>query len=90
MMFWDHGGWGSWDWLAMSMMMVAFWGLVIALILWVTRSARTGRTTDTARAHDVLAERFARGEIDAEEFTHRRELLHTGSRGGPTAGAGPR
>ncbi|MFE7492499.1 SHOCT domain-containing protein, partial [Kitasatospora sp. NPDC057541] len=36
----------------------------------------------------VLAERFARGEIDAEEYRHRLDVLReTG--GGPTPGAPP-
>ena len=85
MMYWDHGGWGAGDWLAMSLMMVVFWGAVIALILWLVRSARADRHADTrtppsAGADNVLAERYARGEIDDDEFTRRRNLLHTGAR----------
>lgn len=83
MMGWDNGSWSAGDWLAMSLMMVAFWGLLIALVVWLVRSFRSDEKSETTRAmthaDDVLAERFARGEIDEEEFTHRRELLHTGS-----------
>ncbi|WP_406097584.1 SHOCT domain-containing protein [Kitasatospora purpeofusca] len=42
-------------------------------------------------AEQVLAERFARGEIDAEEYRHRLDVLR-GSGGPPEAGppgAGP-
>ena len=85
-MMWNDGSWGAGDWLAMSLMMVVFWGLLIALVVWLVRSARNDptRTGDEqrsteCRADDVLAERFARGEIDEDEFTRRRELLHTGS-----------
>jgi putative membrane protein len=84
MMWWNHGGWGAGDWLAMSFMMVVFWGLVIALVVAVVRSAHSDRgsqhgpaDTIAQRADEVLAERFARGEIDEDEYTHRRTVLHT-------------
>ena len=83
-MMWDHGGWGAGDWVAMSLMMVVFWGALVALIVWLVRSPHdrdNDRGTPPAKPHadELLAERFARGEIDAEEFTRSRELLHTGS-----------
>ena len=63
MMGFNHGGWGAGDWLAMSFMMIVFWGLVVALVVWLARrtSADRGVTTGaTARTADlVLAERFA-------------------------------
>ena len=81
MMDWDVG-WGAGGWLAMSVMMVAFWGGIIALVVWAVRSATpraAGPFVDPARrAEDVRAERFARGEIDEEEFTQRRALLRPG------------
>jgi putative membrane protein len=80
MLWWNHGGWGAGDWLAMSFMMILFWGL---LVLWLVRSnrrdlVRTDRPTgDPAqRADEVLAERFARGEIDENELPKRRQVLH--------------
>lgn len=83
MLFWNHGGWGVGDWLMMSLSMVAFWAVVIAAVVWVVRasgndrvSASSGRSV-VVSADDVLAERFARGEIDEDEFTRRRGLLHT-------------
>jgi len=85
MMWWDHGGWGAGEWVAMSLMMVVFWGALVALVVWLVRSSRdesdrtTGGQTTTPNADELLAERFARGEIDAEEFTRNRQLLHTGS-----------
>ena len=82
MMGWDHGAWGAGDWLLMSLMMVLFWGGLVALVVWLVRSVRDEppKGTDsspspTQRADEVLAERFARGEIDEDEFTRRRELL---------------
>ena len=79
-MFGNHGNWAAGDWLAMSFMMVLFWGLVIALIFWVARSGHGsgnhGFGGPLQRADDLLAERFARGEIEEEEFTRRRLVLH--------------
>jgi putative membrane protein len=40
MMWWDHSGWDGGDWFAMSVMMLGFWGLVAALVVWMVRSSR--------------------------------------------------
>lgn len=83
MMDWD-GTWGIGGWLAMGLMMVVFWGGLIALVALLVRgSFRSGQTTITPPqrdANEVLAERYARGEIDEDEFTRRREVLRTGSK----------
>lgn len=76
-----NGDWGVGGWIAMSLMMLVFWGGLIALVVWLIRSSQSERPADRAQnpadhGEEMLAERFARGEIDEEEFTHRRELLH--------------
>jgi putative membrane protein len=91
MMDWN-GGWGVGGWLAMSLMMLVVWGLPIALVVWAVRSGfhrdRPAVTTPPRPdADEVLAERFARGEIDEVEFAHRLEVLRSrakvdSSRGG--------
>jgi len=67
--------WGAWG-IGMMLMMVAFWVLVIAGIVvavrWLTGSAR-GPGRD--RALEILRERYARGEINKEEFDSRRRDL---------------
>lgn len=68
-----HWGYGPW-WT--GLLFLLFWVVVIALIVWAVRS--TGRTSQGAsrrRALDVLEERYARGEIDDDEFRHRKEML---------------
>ena len=89
-------GWGGW--LAMSLSFLVFWGLLIALVVWVVRTLRADTSGDNQgpppapgiRAGEVLAERFARGEIDAEEFTRRRELLRSTSGGVGSGGVASR
>lgn len=79
-MMWGYGGWGWGGWLVMGLVMVLFWGAVIfgGLALW--RSA--GRSGQQQPGHpspeQLLDERFARGEIDDEEYRSRRELLRSG------------
>jgi len=83
MMGWDDG-WGTGVWLAMSLMMVtmvAFWAGLIAFVAWLVRGSRYEGPRESPgdpadRADELLAQRFARGEIDEEEFVRRRELLH--------------
>ena len=78
----DGGGWGPGAWIAMGLMMLAFWGLVAFLVVYVVRNLghhHDERTSAGVAAPDqalrVLDERFARGEIDADEYTQRRDLL---------------
>lgn len=81
MMDWGNGGWSVGDWVAMSTMMILFWGVLVALVVWVVRTVRGDRGSigRADQADVVLAERFARGEIDGEEFARGRELLHGSS-----------
>lgn len=75
---WMHGG-GYW--LGMGLHGV-FWLVLIAAvvvgIVWAVRS--TGRSQDTpprggSSARQILDERYARGEIDREEYQARRKDL---------------
>jgi putative membrane protein len=68
-----NGGWGGWM-IGGAVLMVAFWGLLFWAVVSLVR--RPGRDrTSTVNATDVLAERFARGEIDADEYETRRTAL---------------
>ena len=87
-MWWSHGDWGWGAWVTMTVVMVAFWGLVFWLIASLARGAGpgpdAGRNADPER---LLAERFAAGEIAAEEFQQRLETLRRArTRGGTSAG----
>ncbi|ELB94693.1 putative membrane protein [Rhodococcus wratislaviensis IFP 2016] len=88
MMWWNNGmgyGMGWAGWMLMVLLMVAFWGLVIAGVMALFRTIHTDHhppyDTDAPSrqsADKILDERFARGEIDAEEYRIRRDRLRTG------------
>ena len=87
MMWWNHGNAGAGDWIAMSFMMLLFLGVLTALGVWLLRTTGTGtnhtHAEPTPTADEVLASRFASGEIDENDYTRRRELLR--NTGTPTA-----
>lgn len=79
MMMW---GYGPGYWLGMGVTMILFWGLIIAGIVALVRYIGGPRhaggphvNSGPASPEEVLAERFARGEIDADEYQERLELL---------------
>jgi putative membrane protein len=64
---------GLWGWL----MMVAFWAVVVFLIVWAVRSTATsGQPTEDTPLR-ILDERLARGEIDLEDYEERRQVLES-------------
>ena len=77
-----HDGWGPGTWIAMVFVMLVFWTIVVGAIIAIVRSGRSphNESAPTARLHDaqrILAERFARGEIDADEYKQRSDLLRS-------------
>ena len=71
---WDGAGWG-WG-LAMMLFMVVFWGAVIWLIVALARGGMRNWSQKGARdAEQVLASRFASGEIDEDEYRKRLAVL---------------
>jgi putative membrane protein len=79
---WHDGGgfWGLW-----ILIPLFFWGGIVFLITWtVTRIFPKGRRDDRSEgprdsAEEILRERFARGEINAEEYERSLEILRTGT-----------
>ncbi|SEP18316.1 putative membrane protein [Salinihabitans flavidus] len=72
-----HMMWGGGYGIGGALMMLVFWGLIIALIVfvvrWLTINDRTSGRHDDSLA--ILRERFAKGEIDEEEFDRRKRAL---------------
>lgn len=65
-------GWGGW-WMTISM--VLFWAAIISLAVWGFRSFEPSIDDGADRPRRILEERFARGEIDEDEFSHRLQTL---------------
>jgi putative membrane protein len=80
-MGWGHDPWMSGGWAAVALGMLVFCGLVVALVVWTMRSRLSTRppaSGEEGRAtspDNLLAQRFARGEIDEDEFTRKRAAL---------------
>ena len=67
---WHDGGWGI-TWMIIS------WSAIVALVWVLVRafSPDGDRREGSRDPKDVLAERFAKGEIDADEYQKRLRVL---------------
>jgi putative membrane protein len=80
MMYWYGHGIGGWGYGLTAIIMVLFWGAVIygivALVRYARRDGTQGREPVQPPAPEqLLAERFARGEIDEDEYHQRLTSL---------------
>ncbi len=63
-----HNMWGPWG-IGMMLIMLVFLGLVIAaLVLGIRWLVTQGRESRSDSALDILRQRYARGEIDKDQF----------------------
>ena len=71
---WWHDGWGWGTWLAMVAGNVMWWGL----LFWAAAAMMRGNPSERARTNpeQVVAVRFAAGEIEEEEYRRRLAALH--------------
>lgn len=79
-MYWYDHDVNGWGYALMTISMLAFWALVITgVVLLVRQFGRTDRTDGSPTAprtpEQLLAERFALGEIDEDEYTSRLAAL---------------
>ncbi|WP_254702077.1 SHOCT domain-containing protein [Roseivivax sp. THAF30] len=73
---WTGHMWGGGYGFMGGFMMLAFWGAVIALIVFlVLRLRDNGTRPPDSDAQEALRRRFANGEIDEEEFRRRKARL---------------
>lgn len=77
----EAGGWngasdGEWWWVA-RLLFPLIWIGVIAFLIWVfRRSGQRHEPSGMERARNVLAERYASGEIDTAEYEDRLSHLN--------------
>ncbi|NGP08746.1 SHOCT domain-containing protein [Rhodococcus sp. 14C212] len=69
---WGSGAMGWVGWMVMTLAMIGFWALVA---FGIAALFRTGSAPPPADPLRVLDDRFARGEIDADEYQARRRAL---------------
>ncbi len=74
---WDHG-WGAW--IFGPLMMIVFIALIVGVVVLVVRwlggvGGGPAQGSKPKAALEILEERFARGEIDKDEFEDRRRAL---------------
>jgi putative membrane protein len=86
MMYWYGSGMSGWGYALMTVSMILFWGAVIfgivALVRYFSRSGQPPEALPPPHSpalpqtpEQLLAERFARGEINEEEYRHRLAVL---------------
>ena len=90
MMFYGNGM-GGWAMVLITLSNLLFWGLVIAgVVLLVRNLGRGGQaappTGPGAAPQQILAERFALGQINEEEYRLRLRVLDTATGGRSTPG----
>lgn len=82
------GNWTEFGWWGMGfgfLFMILFWALIIlgivALIRWLTGESQAGRERGTREQPrdktplEIVQERYARGEIDRDEYEQKRRDL---------------
>ena len=58
----------GWVWVIFGILGLAFWGGLIALIVWAIKRLTSGRTVSGGNPLDIARERYAKGEINKEQF----------------------
>ncbi|MEO7077992.1 SHOCT domain-containing protein [Rhodococcus sp. BP22] len=80
MMYWHGNDPSGWSYALMIIGMVVFWGVLITGVLLLLRSQGAHGSQPTHppvlyTAEQLLAERYARGEIDADDYRARLTTL---------------
>ena len=106
MMYWYGSGMSGWGYALMTVSMILFWGAVIfGIVALVRHLGRSGQPPAAPQPpqtlaspqtpEQLLAERFARGEINEDEYRQRLAVLRgegqrTNGQARPPAGASTR
>lgn len=93
MMWYWGGGLHWWGWLLGFIVMVAFWGAVVYagwyLFTGLSRNSQhpVGPAGSAPPAKQILDERLARGDIDADEYKRLRDLITGADRSAASNGS---
>jgi putative membrane protein len=78
---WHHMNEYGWGWGGMMLGMLLFWAVLVAAIVMLMKYALgrgdAGRREREKTALDILKERYARGEIEREEFEQKKHDLES-------------
>ena len=74
---WDGGGWGHFIFgpLMMILFLAVIVAIVVLLVRWIGGTGGGGAQRTGAPARDLLDERYAKGEIDRDEYLQRKKDL---------------
>ncbi len=78
-MYYNHdmmdgwGGYNVWSWIFMSLMMLVFILIVVLVVRYFIREWHVN--SRSGNALDILKGRYAKGEIDKEEFEEKKKDL---------------
>ncbi|MFF3595405.1 SHOCT domain-containing protein [Kitasatospora indigofera] len=93
MRYWNDHDMGGWGYGFMAIGVLLILGLLVVVTVVLARHLGQvppqgppgGQATSPPSPEQLLAERFARGEIDADEYHHRLDTLRSGPTG-PVSG----
>jgi putative membrane protein len=75
-MMWNGYGMGGWGMAAMLVSSLLFWALLAGVAILLFRTFRDSpNSAGPSSAEQQLGERYARGEIDDQEYQHRLTAL---------------
>jgi len=72
----DHMS-GGWSWVMGIGWLVFLAAIVIIVVLLLSRTDHRGGSGPKSGPEDLLAERFAHGELDEDEYRRRRDALRS-------------
>ena len=82
--FYNDGVWGGGNamgWFGGGLMMIVFWAAIILFVVWLVREVSGSNKKQDGREHhgkaalEILKERYAKGEINKEEFESKKRDL---------------
>jgi putative membrane protein len=71
----NYYGAAAWMWVVGGLMMLIFWGGLIALVVWAIRQFTPSQTPTANDPMAILRRRLASGEITQEQFEQARRAL---------------